>query len=361
MLVAGLFLAGCSREDDVKTRHFRMGFTPIPYKISLPAAEYAYSKLATEADIINHHFDSGVPWPEALSGDPFSRNILADWNFRKSKGHPGQKIYVSVTPINNSHIGLASYRGSDDNMPLPGPWNTYSFKDEPVREAYLNYCKRVIGFFHPDYFAMSIQTNLLYLYQPELWTEYLEFHEYIYRELKALYPDLPIFSTVAGGPMLEGFIEGNDCVQQRLAVMQLLTLSDYYALSFYPRQTMLGEKVQDDVFNELFSMSPKPLVVAETGCTAQHFSADLGRSFSTFETNPLNQQKFVDGLLAASEKWRAGFVIWFTLRDYDQLVARLGSTTQETGWRDAGLYDENGQPRPALNSWRTWLKKKVVD
>src|SRR5688572_10737883 len=55
----------CSKDPDVKTRSFYMGFTPFPYEISLEAVDAVYTKLDTEADIINHHFDNGVPWVEA--------------------------------------------------------------------------------------------------------------------------------------------------------------------------------------------------------------------------------------------------------------------------------------------------------
>jgi hypothetical protein len=338
-----------------------MGFTPFPYEISTEGVEYVYSKLETEADIINHHFDNGVPWPEALNGEDFSQNVIDDWNFRKSKAKPSHQTYVSVTPINFSRDALAVYRGTEDNMPLPAPWDSYSFNDENVKTAYLNYCKRVIDFFQPDYFGMSIEANLLYVINPARWGDYLALHEYIYQQLKSLYPDLPIFTSVAGAPMLEGFLESNDYVQQRLAVMQLLQHSDYYAISFYPHLTaFLGNPYPENTFDELFSISPKPIIVAETGYTAQTFSIDDGGGLIAIETDPVKQQKFVTDLLAASEKFKARFVIYFTLRDYDQLWAQIGSPVDiNIAWRDSGLYDEAGNPRLALNTWREYFKRKV--
>ena len=361
LFVAVLFLAGCSKDDELAKRPFRMGFTPFPYEISQEGVEYTYEKLSVEADIINHHFDNGVPWEEALKGAEFSRHIMDDWNYRIGKADVRQKTYVSVTPINFSRDGLAAYRGSADNLPLPPPWDKYAFNDEHVKAAYLNYCKRVLAFFQPDYFAMSIESNLLYVMKPDLWAAYLELHEYVYLQLKSMYPDLPIFSSVAGAPMLKGFLEGNDHVQQRLAVMQLLQLSDYYAISFYPYLTnYLGNPYPENTFDELFSLSGKPVIIAETGYTAETFSMNNGQDVVTIETDPLKQQRYLDDLLAASEKWRAKFVIYFALRDYDQLWAQIGSPADlNIAWRDAGLYDESGNPRPALNSWREWFRKRV--
>ena len=362
-LAAVLMLSGCNKDDEVESRNFRMGFTPFPYEISTEGVEYVYNKLETEADIINHHFDNGVPWTEALNGDAFDPKIVDDWNFRKSKTKPSHKTYVSVTPINFSRNGLAGYRGSEDNMPLPSPWDTYTFDNENVKIAYLNYCKRVIDFFQPDYFAMSIEANLLYVINPDRWGDYLELHEHIYQQLKSFYPELPIFTSVAGAPMLEGFLASNDHVQQRLAVMQLLQLSDYYAISFYPHLTShLGNPLPENTFEDLFSLSPKPIIVAETGYTAETFSIDMGQGLFTIETDPVEQKKFVDDLLAASEKWKVRFVIYFTLRDYDQLWAQIGSPVDiNIAWRDSGLYDEHGTPRPALNSWKEYFKRKVEE
>ncbi|HEX8038007.1 MAG TPA: hypothetical protein VF490_02600 [Chryseosolibacter sp.] len=344
----------------MKTRHFLMGFTPVQNELSSVTGEYAYRKLSAQADIINHHFDNGVPWEESLSGTEYDSRIVADWTVRKERVRTGQKTYVSVTPINAARNGLAARRGSRDNMPLQAPWSNYSFNDEAVKTAYLNYCKRVIDFFHPDYFAMSVEANLLYLFKPAMWNDYLGLHEYIYRQLKAIYPDLPVFTTVAGGPMLEGYLKDNDHVQQRLAAMQVLEFSDDYALSFYPNPSAYGAEAHPvNVFDELFSISAKPLIVAETGYTGQKVPITAGTRLTAFQPDAVQQQKFVDDLLSASEKWKAEFVIWFTPAEYSQEVATLEPAALAR--REAGLADANGIPRTALNSWVDWFRRRVVE
>ena len=344
----------------MKTRHFLMGFTPVPDELSSVTGAYAYRKLSAEADIINHHFDNGVPWEESLHGSEYDSRIVADWTLRKSRVRAGQKTYVSVTPINAARNGLAARKGSHDDMPLQAPWSSYSFNDEAVKTAYLNYCKRVIDFFHPDFFAMSIEANLLYLCKPGMWNDYLGLHEYVYKQLKTIYPDLPVFTTVAGAPMLEGYLKDNDHVQQRLAAMQVLEFSDDYALSFYPYSSaQAGDAHPVSVFDELFSISPKPLIVAGTGYSGQQFPIGAGKDLTAFQPDAVQQQKFVDDLLSASEKWKAEFVIWFTPADYSQEVATVGMA--EPAWRDASLVDAKGIPRTALNSWVDWFRRRVVE
>jgi hypothetical protein len=359
--VIALASISCNKDDEVQSRSFRMGFTPFPYEISESAVSYVYTKLDAEADIINHHFDNGVPWPEALSGASFSQNILNDWNFRKIKTSAHHKVYVSVTPINFSRTGLAAYRGETDNLELPSPWNTYRFNDEQVKTAYLNYCKRTIDFFQPDYFGMSIEANLIHILKPELWADYLELHQYIYSQLKTAYPELPVFTSVVGAYLLHGFIDNNDHVTERLAVLQLLDYSDYYAISFYPYMSKhLGNPYPENTFDDLFNISGKPLVVAETGYVAQTFSMDLGSGLTTVESDQTKQQRFFSDLLAACDKRKAEFVIDFVIRDYDQLWAQIGSPTDlNIAWRDSGLYDENGNTRRAHSTWKEFFSKKL--
>lgn len=361
VIVAALFIAGCSKDDEPKSRSFRMGFTVLPYGVSEDAMEYVYDKLSVDSDIVNHHFDNGVPWVEALKGEEFPQALLEDWNFRRARMRSSQKTYVSVTPISYQHNGLAAYRGAEPNMSLPSPWNSYKFDDENVKAAYLNYCKRVIDFFQPDYFAMSIEANLLYKMRPDSWPQYLELHEYIFRHLKMEYPALPIFSTIAGAPLIKGFLEDNDATIQRLAAMQLLEMSDYYAISFYPPHTVYQDRpLPLASFEELFALSTKPIIIAETGFSAKSVSIPTDQGSYLVSTDPVKQKLFVDALLSASGKWKAEFVIWFMLRDMES-GPDAPSSLSNIAWKDSGLYDEAGNPRPALNSWREWLRKRVVE
>jgi hypothetical protein len=354
-----LFLFSCSKDKEPDTRSFYMGFTPFPYALSATASNDVYEKLKADGDIVNHHFDNGIPWQEALTGASFPQAVLDDWNYRKCKIVGDQKLLLSVTPINLSRTGLALLRGSADNMPLASPWSEYTFNHADVKTAYLNYCKRVIDFFQPHYFNMAIEANLLYQNKPEQWSAYMDLHTYIYHELKVAYPQLPIFSSVSGTSLMKGFIEGNDAVQQRLAVLQLMEYSDMYALSFYPYlSTYRGNAFPGNTLDELFHISGKPLAITGTGYVAQSFSMQTSGSPVTIEGNQLKQQKYFYDLLSACEKRKAEFVISFVVRDYDQLYSQAGASAVNIAWRDAGLYDENGMPRLALLPWKEYQIKK---
>lgn len=354
-------LSACGSDEPTEERTFYLGFTPFPYAISQEAVDFTYEKIAEDADIVNHHFDNGVPWVEAEHNDPFHINITNDWQFRKNSTPQGHKIYVSVTPIDFVRTGIAKYRAAEEDMELPEPWDAYSFNDEPVKTAYLNYCKRIIDFFEPDFFNMAIEANLLYFNHSPFWDDYLELHEFIYNELKSAYPDLPVFCSVVGAHMMSDTFADNDHLALRTATVQLLEHSDLYALSLYPYLTAyLGNPYPENMLTELFSISNKPLAIAETGYAAQTFSIDTEGGPLTVVSDPSKQEKYISELLKACTKRKAKFVINFVLRDYDDLWEEIGSPTGVViAWRDSGLYDENGNTRKALTRWRSYLKKPL--
>lgn len=360
ILLMALFAISCEKNDVEASRSFYMGFTPFPYDISQEAVDFTYDAIAKNADIINHHFDNGVPWQEALDNQPFHPNVINDWTFRKSATPSGHKVYVSVAPINLLRNGLALNRGEFEDMALTEPWNEYTFSDEQVKLAYLNYCKRIIDFFLPDYFNMAIEANLLYYNKPELWSDFLEFHQYIYTQLKSAYPELVIFSSVTGAHMLNGFFPGNDYSQQRLAALQIIEHSDLYALSFYPYlSSYLGNPYPPNTLPDLFNISEKPLAIAETGYAAQNFAIDSGSGLTEVISNAERQNAYIVDLLAECQKRRAVFVINFVLRDYDALWEKIGAQNDLTvAWRDTGLYSETGDVRPALTTWKDFLSMK---
>jgi hypothetical protein len=356
MFIAGTF--SCDKESHEPTRSFYMGFTPFPFAISMEAVNYTYSKISTDSDIINHHFDNGVPWKEALLDTAFHPNIMSDWTFRKQNTPVGHKVYLSVSALTIERNGMAKYRAESEDMPLPDSWNSYRFNDEKVKAAYLNYCKRIIGFFNPDFFNMNVEGNLLYFVNPALWTDFIEFHRFIYQELKIAFPSLPIFCSVTGAQMLPGYFPDSDHVQQRLAALQLLEHSDLYAISFYPYiSAYLGNPYPENSIEDLFSLSDKPLAIAETAYPAQTFTINMGGTDLTISADATKQNNYLNDLLKACEKRKAKFVINFVLRDYDALWASAGAKNDlSVAWRDTGLIDENGNERKAYVTWKNHFK-----
>ncbi|MBX3086834.1 MAG: glycosyl hydrolase 53 family protein [Anaerolineae bacterium] len=340
------------------SRSYYLGFTPFPYDISFDAVNFTYDKIATDADLISHAFDNGVPWPEALSGKEFHANVMGDWNLRKTKTPTDHKVYVQITPINLMRNALAPYRAEKDDLPLPVPWDSYAFNAPEVKQSYLNYCRRVIAYFDPDFLAIGIEVNLLMQNRPDLWPSYVELHRYVYGELKKEYPTLPIMVTFQVTAMLEGYQPEYDHQRQMQALRDLIDYTDIFAMSVYPYFSVYTtQRLPTDIFDQLAALTDKPLAVSETGYPAQPFT--LTQPPVTFETDETKQNRYISLLLAKANEYNFKFIINFVLRDYDRIWELTGKSDFVAVWRDTGLYDENGKPRQALQTWKDALALPV--
>jgi hypothetical protein len=102
----------------------------------------------------------------------------------------------------------------------------------------------------------------------------------------------------------------------------------------------------------------KEIAIAETGWIAERltipfFGVDV-------DSNADMQAAYLNELFAAAEILDARFIVWFALVDFDALWnGVLGQDPVAHIWRDIGLYDENLNPRPALDIWQAKLSQPV--
>ena len=387
-IVITVILAACgssgSRDSDnsTATRSFFMGFTPFPYDADpttlIQVVDDVYARLATDADMVLHHLEEGIPWNAALSDDmmtaasvtfPYTDHIKLDWDTRNAKTPSSHKKYVAITPLNLGRDSLAPRRDTANEQDLLPPFDTYAangdLNADDVKTAYLNYSRRVIEYFNPDYLAIGIEVNLLRRHtDAATWAKYADLNQYVYTQLKTEHPDLPIFVSVSAVEMLSGYVDppaefsGDAAAYQatQLAIFDdLLLHSDYYAISLYPFLTAyFASDFPSDMFSEIFSLSGKPTVIAETGMLAEDMLA-----FSIpFDGSPGKQDDYMQSLLAAADDNDLLLVNWFVLQDYDLLCDFFGGCSDEDGlWRDTGVYDGSGNPRPSYASWKFYLDR----
>ena len=370
--------------DPAVTRSFYMGFTPFPYDID-PATVFAvvddvYAKIGTDADMVLHHLEEGIPWNAALADNlltpaavafPYSNHIKGDWDLRIGKTPDTHRKYVAITPINLARNALAPWRDTSNEQALQPPFDVHSangdFNAADVKTAYLNYSLRVVEYFQPDYLAIGIEVNLLRrLTDAATWARYLELHEHVYTGLKARYPDLPVFVSITAVEMLPGYVDppaefagdpAGHLAAQRDALNAVLAFSDYYAISLYPFLTAyFADDFPADMFDAIFALSSKPKAFAETGMIAENMTV----SMIPFAGSPTRQGDYLQSLLAAANEHDLAFVNWFVLQDYDGLCAFQGGCVgTDRLWRDTGLYDGSGNLRPGHAIWRDYLARPL--
>jgi hypothetical protein len=340
---------------DIASRSFYMGFTNWPPEATVEGVAQAHQFIADHGDLFAYQIDNGVPWPEALADAEFSSAVMEGWRSTRESIPKGHTLFVSINCLDDSRVNLAKYWGETDGMDLPAPWNTYNLDNKDVKTAYLNYAKRVVDFFKPDYFAIGIEVNVSINDAPETWTAYKELHKHVYTELKALHPSLPIFATFTHSHM-KG-MDGADKDTQRKEIVELLAYCDLLGLSAYPYGWSYWPSGKEDPVSESFFDVPlsfgKPIAVTETGAPSQNFKA-LGINYKFTEDY---QYQYIDLLLRKANEYKFAFVVNWTSIDFEKLLDVFPKEAREIGmiWAYTGLQRSDGQPKKALSLWDTYL------
>jgi hypothetical protein len=174
------------------TRPFHLGFTRWPADLTAEGVQQAQDFAHAHGDIVSVMFIGGIPWPEALDGQPFSRDVQANLAYRPPAG---TKLFLSISPLDRDRKNLAPYWGEKDNQPLPGPWGGRALNSPEVRQAYLNFVTRAVDAMQPDYLAIGIESNVLLSHSREKWNQLKELHRATYGAVKARRPSLPVCFT----------------------------------------------------------------------------------------------------------------------------------------------------------------------
>jgi hypothetical protein len=328
-----------------------MGFSPWLYDATSDAQDWVYSKINAEGDVVSNHLEEGVPWQAMHDNQDFSGSYLAELQNRKNRRVPGKKSLVQICPLNIGRSGLAENRGASPNEPLPAPWNGYALNSPQVKQAFLNYAKKMVAFMEPDYLLVGVEVNLLIRNAPALWAAYVELHQHVYAGVKAAYPTLPVAVSVFCVPFFPQFSSGDSLPAQLAGLADLTPSLDFVAFSVHPfMSALLADSFPEDYFDRLFALTSLPVAISESSYPAQAWTSSAPL---TFNGSPEKQEAFLATMLEASQKAKARFVIWFCIRDYDALWNTvLGRSEIGLIWRDTGLYDEAGADRKGIVTWR---------
>ena len=346
-----------------ESRSFHMGFTPWPYDFDEEAINYTKRTVTEHGDLIVFHLDNGVPWPEALSGDPFPRAMQTDLDDMKSMAGGFKKVYVSASPLAHNRRDLALYWSSDTHQPLPRAWRNRRIDDPEAVRAYIQYCKRLIQFFNPDYFAYAIEINGGLNRKHQNWPRALKLLEEVYAGLKKEFPAKTIFLSLQTGTFENTWDDQWEMNKELVKHTDLIGVSTYPLVvrgKLDPKDANV-DYIPNDWFAQMRTLAPdKPWAITETGYVAENLKF-LRKDIRGSE---LWQARYVDLLLTQANTLQAEFVTWFVVRDYDRGMKTLekmgGIAAAAFVWKDMGLIEGEGRPRAGLKIWDAWLKRPVT-
>jgi hypothetical protein len=337
-----------------KARPFHLGFTRWPADLTLEGFLMAQDFAHEHGDIVSVCFIGGIPWPESLSGAPYSTDVQNNLNYRPPGG---KKIFLQLSPLNKDRKGMAPYWGEKDNLPLPKPWDAYSFDTPQVKRAYLNFVLRSIDAMHPDYLAIGMENNVLLSYDAAKWKQLKALHVATYEAVKAKHPKLPVFFTteVLHYKKLAGDARGSD---QESEVADLMNHSDIFTMSVYPHMSYDVPRPVPENFFEFARKFKKPIAVSESGDTSR--DVELKAFNLTLKGSESNQKQFTELLLEVAGKDRYEFVITFATTDFEKLCDKLPPPIDDLGriWAYTGLQASDKRPKPALAVWDSHLKRE---
>lgn len=358
-----------SQATQIVPRSFHLGFTPFPHAYTVAAVEAAYDVISNDADMVVQHLDDGIPWAEALDNadngttyrDTYAANLVGDLDYKFQHNPAGHALYLAVTPLDMMREGLALHRGDSSNEALTPPWDGYDLDDPLVIRAYIQHCMNMIDHFDPDFFVYAIEANILAAHDKlngtNKWSDFVTLAGSVYSALKARHPDLPVSLSLQ-----VGFFHA-DVSEQTAAIAQILPYTDSVAISAYPFTDIPDPAdLPADYFSRLTDLAPsKPVVIAETAWPAEDLEDVNNPGTIIAAEDPQRQQKYIRFLIDEMDRLNGRFLVLFCTRDYDDFwesdLKNDSNAQLIRTWRDTGLYDGAGNPRPALDIWQEALER----
>lgn len=338
--------------QSASTRPFRMGLTRLPAEASIEGLLQAQTFAHSHGDIVSVAFNSGIPWPEALAGKPFSKDVESSLKYVPPQG---MKLFLTISAINREHKGLAPYWGEQDSRPLPAPWNTHALDSPEVRKAFARFVQRAIREMRPDYLSLGSDANALLSNDPTQWSQWKALYRETYQVVKKAHPSLPVFFTVDVLHYLRLADKSSD-KDQRGEVADLMKQSDVFAMSLYPHLHHAVPRPLPEDFLDFASSYRKPVAMAETGMTSRDIA--LETLPITLHGSEADQRQYLETLFTIARRDRYLFVINQAPTDFEKLCAVLPAPANDLFriWAYTGLQSSAGKPKPALSVWDAQLK-----
>jgi len=104
-----------------------------------------------------------------------------------------------------------------------------------------------------------------------------------------------------------------------------------------------------------FDEFKKPYAVVETNDAAEELVFPTSKI--TIHGTPQKQEAYYQKLLSLAQQRSFVFVVSFIHQDYDALWEKIKGSSPELfiAWRDCGLIDQDGKPRPAYEVWKSYF------
>ncbi len=332
-----------------------VSITPFPFDLTAAAAS-SVAKITSENETLaTVQLDNGIPWAEALDGEPFSADVMGQWQRDKDAIGTNRMVYLAIAPLQEDRVHWALGPGGASSPSWAANEKTLTPK---LKQAYGNYVLRAIDYFNPQFLNLGVEAGDMAWKKPGKWPSFTALFDSCCARVREKNPSIKIGISFSL-PLLM-----NKGVAKR--AKSVIDTSDYVGISFYPylsdfyvklgAQPLPAPPLQwREPLAWLATNISKPIAICETDYSSDPVS--LPSYDLKMDANPDLQRAYVTDLAAIARRENYLFTVFFLSVDCDALMSKLPAEAAANGlWTHCGFLDKQLREKPAWQAYReTWL------
>lgn len=330
-----------------ETRPFRMGFSTLLYAPTGEAIKNTVKFLKENGDMYTVKLDGPIPWRTLLDNQPLPAEFQKQVDEHVMYRFKDYKLQLVLTPLKDSYDGLVN--------DLDGSLPQETYNSPKIVDAYVKYCQVMIDALQPYYVLTGVNSNELYLRNPNAWKAYSKFSKAVITKLKADNRNILFAESISLNKLMNPE-KPVKATKYKRDIINFARHFDFFPVTFHPYAAVRSTaKEYQEAFDFLHKNVRQKIAIAETIQLAQ--SAPV--KDIVLQSNLQVQKDYIDVLFKNATRKKYLFVSYWFHRDCDVMVSTLPPAAQESARiiKDAGLIDENANHRPAYNAWKNVFSK----
>lgn len=333
-VVVGSCAAKGTDPVDSATRTYRMGFSSLPPRLTIP-------EVLRTIDSISKHGDAAlmvvdVPWAALLADSSPSMLIRRDqFMISQMYRQRGLPLVATIEPLN----GLDRQAESNVLVKLGR-----SITEPSVQRAYREYAIAFDSILHPRHLTLAVETNLIRLLSPPtVYGALVTMANAAAQQIRATGSSTQLMVSVqvdlAWGRIGSGRFVGIARDRADFPFIQALGLSSYPYLSGFTTP----DDIPLDYYSRLVAENVLPMMVVEGGWTSG--------SVTGVTSNADLQARYIRRQMQLADAAKLVGVFQITFTDLDLGSFPVPSDSILPLFAQLGLVDVNYRAKPALAVW----------
>ena len=334
LVMVGSCGATGTEPSDGATRTYRMGFSSLPPRLTIP-------EVLQTVDSITKHGDAAlmvvdVPWAALLADSTPSLLIRRDqYPLALRYQQRGMPLVATIEPAN----GLDRKAESDVLVKLGR-----SITEPAVQRVYREYAVAFDSILHPTHLTLAVETNLIRLLAPAAtYNALVTMTNAAAQQIRATGSQTKLMVSVqvdvAWGRIGTGSYVGIDRDRTDFPFIQALGLSSYPYLSGFSTP----EEIPLDYYSRLVSGKVIPMLVVEGGWSSG--------SVTGVTSSPDLQARYIRRQMQLANNAKLVGVFQITFTDFEMASFPVPPGSILPLFAQLGLVDVNYRAKPALAVW----------